>query len=80
MCSKACLKSYWPERKRICRTKAKASGADALVDDLACLKLEQRGLWLKIKVPEQQLIAEYMDVHNLCHTDSGMTRVDNRKD
>ena len=43
-------------------------------------EVPQRSLWLKIKVPEQQLIAEYMDVHNLCRTDSGMTRVDNRKD
>ena len=80
LCSKACLKSYWTKHKRVCEKKKPATVTDSLADELASLKLEQRSLWLKIKEPEQQLIAEYMDVHNLCRTDSAMTRVDEEKD
>ena len=46
VCSKACLKSYWPEHKRVCQRQSPAAGADALADELEGLQLDQRSLWL----------------------------------
>ena len=60
VCSKACLKSFWPEHKRVCQKQTAAVGADALAEQLEGLKLEQRSLWLVISEPEQESIAEYM--------------------
>ena len=39
VCSKACLKSYWPEHKRVCQKQEPAAGADALADELERLQL-----------------------------------------
>ena len=41
VCSKACLKSYWSEHKRVCRKQEPAAGANALVDELERLQLLQ---------------------------------------
>ena len=60
VCSKACLKKFWPEHKRVCQKQIAAVGADALAEQLEGLKLEQRSLWLVISEPEQESIAEYM--------------------
>ena len=60
VCSKACLKNFWPEHKRVCQKQTAAVGADALAEQLEGLKLEQRSLWLVISEPEQESIAEYM--------------------
>ena len=44
VCSKACLKNFWPEHKRVCQKQTAAVGADALAEQLEGLKLEQRHL------------------------------------
>ena len=79
MCSKACMKAFWPEHKLVCRARRQVAAVDALADELAGLHVDQRSLWLVIPEEQQDLIVEYMDVKSLCRTDSAMTGVEDRK-
>ena len=79
MCSKACMKAFWPEHKLVCRARRQVAAVDALADELAGLQVDQRSLWLVIPEEQQDLIVEYMDVKSLCRTDSAMTGVEDRK-
>ena len=86
ICSKACMKLMWKEHKRTCRKKktdttiAITTTTDVLVGQLAGLKVGQRRFWLEVRAPEHKLIAEYLDVAGLCHVDSAMTGVEERKE
>ena len=79
LCSKACMKAFWPEHKLVCRARRQVAAVDALADELAGLHVDQRSLWLVIPEEQQDLIVEYMDVKSLCRTDSAMTGVEDRK-
>ena len=79
MCSKACMKAFWPEHKLVCRARRQVAAVDALADELAGLHVDQRSLWLVIPEEQQDLIVEYMDVKSLCRPDSAMTGVEDRK-
>ena len=79
MCSKACMKAFWPEHKLVCRARRQMAAVDALADELAGLHVDQRSLWLVIPEEQQDLIVEYMDVKSLCRTDSAMTGREERK-
>ena len=76
MRSKAFMKTYWREHKRICENKKKPSTTHELADELPSSPRTQ-ALLAEIKETEQQLMAEYMGVHRLC-TDSAIT-MDNRQ-
>ena len=52
VCSKACMKAFWPEHKLVCRARRQVAAVDALADELAGLHVDQRSLWLVI--PEEQ--------------------------
>jgi hypothetical protein len=64
-------------------TKAKkkaAAATDELADELEGMRLDLRGLWLRLLPDDQQHVVEYLDVVTLCRTDSAMTGMKERKD
>ena len=63
-------------------TKAKkkaAAATDELADELEGMRLDLRGLWLRLLPEEQQHVVEYLDVVTLCRTDSAMTGMKERR-
>ena len=63
-------------------TKAKkkaASANDELADELEGMRLDLRGLWLRLLPDDQQHVVEYLDVVTLCRTDSAMTGMKERR-
>ena len=64
-------------------TKAKkkaASATDELAGELEGMRLDLRGLWLRLLPDDQKHVVEYLDVVTLCRTDSAMTGMKERKD
>ena len=60
--------------------KKAASATDELADELEGMRLDLRGLWLRLLPDDQQHVVEYLDVVTLCRTDSAMTGMKERKD
>ena len=60
--------------------KKAAAATDELADELEGMRLDLRGLWLRLLPDDQQHVVEYLDVVTLCRTDSAMTGMKERKD
>ena len=57
-----------------------ASATDELADELEGMRLDVRGLWLRLLPDDQKHVVEYLDVVTLCRTDSAMTGLKERRD
>ena len=59
--------------------KKAAAATDELADELEGMRLDLRGLWLRLLPDDQQHVVEYLDVVTLCRTDSAMTGMKERR-
>ena len=80
VCSQACMKALWRDHKHTCTKNQAPSAADELADELEGMRLDVRGLWLRLLPDDQKHVVEYLDVVTLCRTDSAMTGLKERRD